>query len=149
MGLPLPQLVLRLASPRLSLPSSLGRALANCRGSLLPLTSTDSHSVDARYGPFSTINLIRKLGELTFLAHIFFQNNINSTCPMENSAMQEFEQKWRENTPLNPSQKPQLECVVQPPHGSKGPPEHATDLGQRQCTHTYMWDPLTSHPAKG
>jgi hypothetical protein len=49
--------------------------------------------------------LIKKLGELTFLAHIFIQNNIDSTCPLENSAIQEFEQKWREHTPLNPRQK--------------------------------------------
>jgi hypothetical protein len=61
--------------------------------------------VDARYGPILTINLIWKSWELTFLACIFIQNNINSTCPLENIARQEFEQKWRENTPLNPRHK--------------------------------------------
>jgi hypothetical protein len=39
------------------------------------------------------------LGEVTFLADIFIQNNVNSTYPLENIAMQEFELKWRENTP--------------------------------------------------
>jgi hypothetical protein len=49
--------------------------------------------------------MIRKLGELTFLACILIQKNINSIRPLEINAMQEFEQKWRENTPLNPRQK--------------------------------------------
>jgi hypothetical protein len=61
--------------------------------------------VDARYAPISTINLTRKLEELTFLAGIFIQNNVNSICPLENIAMQKFELKWRENTPLNPRHK--------------------------------------------
>jgi hypothetical protein len=58
--------------------------------------------IDAHYGPILTVNLIRKLGELTFLTCIFIQNNVISTCPLEKSVMQEIEQKWRENTLLNP-----------------------------------------------
>jgi hypothetical protein len=49
--------------------------------------------VDAHYGPFLTINLIRKLGELTLPAGIFIQIMSNSTCPLENIAMQKFRQK--------------------------------------------------------
>jgi hypothetical protein len=61
--------------------------------------------VDAHYGLISTVNLIRKLEELIFLPRIFIQNNVNSTCPLENSVMQESKQKWRENIPLNPRHK--------------------------------------------
>jgi hypothetical protein len=58
-------------------------------------TSSIGGGVDARYEPIFIVNLTRKLGELTFLAGIFIQNNVNSTCPLENIAMQEFELKWR------------------------------------------------------
>jgi hypothetical protein len=72
--------------------------------------------VNARYGPFSTINLIRKIGELAFSACIFIQNNINSTYHLKNIAMQEFEQKWWKSTPWNPRHKStnQSERAVQP-----------------------------------
>jgi hypothetical protein len=39
--------------------------------------------VDAHYGPISTVNLTKKLGELTFLAGIFIQSNVDSTRPLE------------------------------------------------------------------
>jgi hypothetical protein len=48
-------------------------------------------SVDARYRPILTINLIRKLEGIAFLARILIQNNVNSICPLEISAMKEFE----------------------------------------------------------
>jgi hypothetical protein len=43
--------------------------------------------VDACYQPILSLNLIRKLGELTFLTCIFIQNNVISICPLESSAM--------------------------------------------------------------
>jgi hypothetical protein len=51
----------------------------------------DHGVVDGHYKPILTVNLIRKSRELIFLASIFIQNNVNFTCPLENSAMQEFE----------------------------------------------------------
>jgi hypothetical protein len=45
------------------------------------------------------------LGELTFLAGIFIQNNVNSTYPLKNIAMQEFGPKLRENTSSSPRHK--------------------------------------------
>ncbi|RLM54342.1 putative non-LTR retroelement reverse transcriptase [Panicum miliaceum] len=62
----------------------------------------------------------------------------------------EFEQKWRENTPLNPRRKHRpirMRCSAS--NGSKGPPEHATALAQRQDMHSRHKGPPTSHPAKG
>jgi hypothetical protein len=61
--------------------------------------------VDACYGSILTVNFIRELGELVFLACIFIYNNIISTCLLENNAMQWFELKWRENVHLNLRQK--------------------------------------------
>jgi hypothetical protein len=91
----------------------------------------------ARYRPISIVNLIRKLREVTFLTCIFIWNNIISTCPLEISAIPEFEQKWRENTPLNPRKKNhrtiRMHCSAS--HGSKSPPGYATALGQRQAVH--------------
>jgi hypothetical protein len=69
------------------------------------LSRTWPQAVHAHYGTISTINLIRKLGELTFLTRIFIRNNVISTYPLEILAMYGIEQKWRENTPLNPRQK--------------------------------------------
>jgi hypothetical protein len=55
----------------------------------------DEGLADARYGSISTVNLIKKLGELTCHAHIFIQNNAKPICPLENIAMLEIEQKCR------------------------------------------------------
>jgi hypothetical protein len=81
------------------------RTLQWCRKKLGRTRCRLEDPIDGRYGPILTVNLIKKLGELIFVACIFIQNNANSTCPLENSVMQKFEQKWRETISLNPRHK--------------------------------------------
>jgi hypothetical protein len=113
---------------------------------LLPLAFSFHPAIEARYGPILTVNLIRKLGELTFLAGIFIHNNINSTYPLKNIAMQKFELKWRKNTHLNPRNK--TPTNQRQSHGLKGPLDSQNREENLACTPTYMWDPPVGNPAK-
>jgi hypothetical protein len=65
---------------------------------------------------------IRKLEELLYFARIFILNNINSKYPLEISAMQEFEQKWRETHSLiQGKRRRSIKSRRSPLHESKGP----------------------------
>jgi hypothetical protein len=60
--------------------------------------------------------------------------------------MQEFEQKWKENRPLNPRHKNQP--IRMRRSASHGPPEHAIDLEQRQGMDRSHQSPPISHSEK-